>query len=49
VSTYADVAASQSAALLGSGDLLEVVVRDGSAAAKLGLKREDAIIVERHP
>jgi S-adenosylmethionine hydrolase len=49
VSTYADVSASQSAALLGSGDLLEVVVRDGSAAAKLGLKREDAIIVERHP
>ena len=37
--TYADVAAGDAVALVGSSGLIEVAVRDGSAATALGLKR----------
>ena len=47
VQTYADVEPGVAAALVGSGGLLELIVRDGSAAAHLGLQRGDAVSVER--
>ena len=37
--TYADVAIGEPVALVGSSGLLEIAVRDGSAAVKLGLAR----------
>jgi S-adenosylmethionine hydrolase len=45
VRTYGDVAAGEAAALVGSSGLVEVAVRDGSAAATLGLKRGDAVLL----
>lgn len=41
--TYADVAAGEPIALIGSSDLLEVAVRDGSAANELSLKITDLV------
>lgn len=46
VSTYADVEAGQLAALVGSGGLLEIGLRGGSAARRLGLGRGAAVVVE---
>jgi S-adenosyl-L-methionine hydrolase (adenosine-forming) len=43
--TYSDVGVGQSLALIGSSDLLEIAVRDGSAAEDLGLKVGDAITI----
>ena len=37
--TYADVATGEAVALVGSSGLIEIAVRDGSAAKKLGLTR----------
>ncbi len=37
--TYSDVASGEALALVGSAGLLEIAVRDGSAAARLGLAR----------
>ena len=45
VRTYDDIETAAAAALIGSGDLLELVVRDGSAAARFGLQRGDSITV----
>ncbi len=42
--TYADVAAGQPVALVGSSGLLEVAVRDGSAASQLGLERGAVVV-----
>lgn len=42
--TYGDVASGQPVALLGSSGLLEVAVRDGSAAAALGLTRGAVVV-----
>ena len=44
--TYGDVAPGQALALVGSADLLELAVREGSAAATLGLSRGDRVVVE---
>ena len=44
--TYADVASGEPLALIGSGDLVEVAVRDGDAAAALGIARGDRIELE---
>jgi S-adenosylmethionine hydrolase len=41
--TYADVAPGTAVALVGSSGLLEIAVRDGSAAASLGLRRGDRV------
>ena len=41
--TYADVAPGQPLALIGSSGLLEIAVRDGSAAASLGLRAGDEV------
>ena len=43
---YADVASGEPLALIGSGDLVEVAVRDGDAAAALGIGRGDRIELE---
>ena len=43
--TYGDVADGEALALIGSADLLEVAVRDGSAAAALGLERGSEVAV----
>jgi len=45
VRTYADVEAGGAAALVGSSGLLEIAVRDGSAAAALGLRRGSAVVL----
>lgn len=45
VRTYADVAPGEPAALVGSSGLVEVAVRDGSAAAELGLRRGSAVVL----
>ena len=45
VRTYADVAPGDAAALAGSSGLVEIAVRDGSAAERLGLKRGDAVVL----
>jgi S-adenosylmethionine hydrolase len=45
VRTYADVAVSEAVALVGSSGLVEIAVRDGSAAATLGLKRGSAVVL----
>ena len=44
--TYWDVAPGKPLALIGSSGLLEVAVRDGSAAEELGLKVGDEVVVE---
>jgi len=46
VRTYADVAPGQPCALVGSDGLVEVAVREGSAAAELGLDRGVTILCE---
>ncbi len=43
--TYADVAAGEPVALVGSSGLIEIAVRDGNAAASLGLRRGTAVRV----
>ena len=43
--TYADVATGEAVALVGSSGLVEIAVRDGSAAALLGLKRGSAVLL----
>ena len=43
--TYGDVAEGEPLALIGSADLLEVAVRNGSAAAALGLERGSEVAV----
>lgn len=45
VRTYADVDSGGAAALVGSSGLLEIAVRDGSAAAVLGLQRGSAVVL----
>jgi S-adenosylmethionine hydrolase len=45
VRTYADVAPGDATALVGSSGLVEIAVRNGSAAATLGLKRGDAVVL----
>ena len=45
VRTYGDVAPGDAAALVGSSGLVEIAVRNGSAAATLGLKRGDAVVL----
>lgn len=44
---YADVAPGEAVALAGSNGLLEVAVRDGSAAAQLGLGRGAQVVLYR--
>jgi S-adenosylmethionine hydrolase len=41
--TYADAASGEAIALVGSSGLVEIAVRDGSAAEELGLKRGSAV------
>jgi S-adenosyl-L-methionine hydrolase (adenosine-forming) len=43
--TYSDVASGEPLALIGSSGLLEIAVRDGSAASKLSLKTTDSITI----
>ena len=43
--TYGDVAVGEALALIGSADLLELAVREGSAAATLGLARGSEVTV----
>ena len=43
--TYADVEPGSAASLVGSSGLVEIAVRDGSAAALLGLKRGSAVVL----
>lgn len=45
--TYGDVAPGQPLALIGSSGLLEIAVREGSAADTLGIKVGDKVTVER--
>jgi S-adenosylmethionine hydrolase len=44
--TYWDVAPGRPLALIGSSGLLEVAVRDGSAAQELGVRVGDEVAVE---
>ena len=46
--TYEDVASGQCVAVVGSSGLVEVAVREGSAAAVLGVVRGDSVVL-RHP
>ena len=41
--TYADVAQGEPLALVGSSGLVEIAVRDGSAAEQLGLRRGSGV------
>ena len=43
--TYGDVATGEALAVIGSSGLVEIAVRDGSAALALGLKRGDAVVL----
>jgi S-adenosyl-L-methionine hydrolase (adenosine-forming) len=43
--TYGDVEPGSAAALVGSSGLVEIAVRDGSAAAVLGLRRGSAVVL----
>ena len=47
VRTYEDVGVGEPAALIGSGNLLELALREGSAAERFSLQRGDRIAVER--
>lgn len=47
VRTYADVETGSAAALTGSSGLVEIVVRDGSAAARLGLTRGSEVVLRQ--
>ncbi len=44
--TYRDVAPGKPLALIGSSGLLEIAVRDGSAAQKMGLMVGDEVTLE---
>jgi S-adenosylmethionine hydrolase len=44
--TYSDVSPGTALALIGSSGLLEVAVRDGSAAQQLGLRVGDIVSVD---
>jgi S-adenosylmethionine hydrolase len=46
--TYADVALGEPVALVGSSGLIEIAVRDGSAASSLGLSRGTTVRVRDH-
>ena len=48
-STYADVQPGEALAYIGSGDRLEVAVRDGSATEKLALGRGDRLVLHLRP
>jgi S-adenosylmethionine hydrolase len=43
--TYADAAAGEAVALVGSSGLVEVAVRDGNASALLGLTRGSSVVL----
>jgi len=43
--TYADAAAGAALALVGSSGLVEIAVRDGSAADRLGLRRGTTVVL----
>jgi S-adenosylmethionine hydrolase len=43
--TYADVAEGEPLALIGSSGLVEIAMRDGSAAEKLGLRRGSGVVL----
>jgi S-adenosylmethionine hydrolase len=43
--TYADAASGEPLALVGSSGLVEIAVRDGNAAAKLGLRRGSEVVL----
>lgn len=45
VRTYAEVATGEALALVGSSGLVEIAVRDGSAAALLGLRRGSEVVL----
>ena len=47
--TYADVATGEAVALVGSSGLVEIAVRDGSAAEQLRITRGTPVRVLRHP
>ena len=47
VRTYADVAVGEAAALTGSSGLIEIAVREGSAASALGVVRGTAVVLRR--
>lgn len=47
VRTYADVALGEAAALTGSSGLIEIAVREGSAASALGVVRGTAVVLRR--
>ena len=47
VGTYADLAPGLAGALIGSGDRLEIAVREGSAAAQLRARRGTPVVVSR--
>jgi S-adenosylmethionine hydrolase len=46
--TYSDVPRGRSLALLGSSGFLELALREGSAAAKFGIRVGDAVILTQH-
>ena len=46
--TYADVAAGEPVALVGSSGLIEIGIREGNASASLGLSRGTAVRVRDH-
>ncbi|MDB4879255.1 MAG: hypothetical protein JWL60_701 [Gemmatimonadetes bacterium] len=43
--TYGDAAADEALALIGSSGLVEIAVRDGSASARLGLRRGSEVVL----
>jgi len=45
--TYADVAAGEPLALIGSSGLIEIAVREGNAASQLGLSRGRPVLLRR--
>jgi len=47
--TYADVTSGDPMALVGSSGLVEIAVRDGSAAQRLGLKRGSSVVLLPRP
>ncbi len=47
--TYADVESGEPAVVIGSMETVEIAVRDGSAAHRLGAARGDAVVARREP
>jgi S-adenosylmethionine hydrolase len=43
--TYGEVEPGEPVALVGSSGLVEIAVRDGSAATQLGLRRGSAVVL----